>query len=503
MPRWWDDEGLAPGGQAEAKPPPGHKEPPRRRQERPEPGTKAKPGPPTSRPKGRRQDDDDLDAPGDDADDDVAVDPVTVLRRWKVMRNAVIAVAVVLSCLGVASMYVLDEDLPWDKDLRLPDPVAGGAPVAHDMLRQVETSLIPLAGAGGIVLESLPPEIVDSFLRVNSVTLDALVAALAEPEWQPRHIAWREDPLTRNDVWQQVAVMKRLEAMLLQQRGMELEAFGAAFDLMALGLRMQELEALPSYYLHGLTLYQGGALLLADLVNRTRLPTDRLMVLQAGLARMEISDDALRQFFSSCYELERDRLLAKARSGVGGGDADPAADVNGRSGPMDSQADPFFKPNATLRLFASSFRDLAGEVQRAHFARSGRALDRIPARRQGLRRLLNSNWRGEAYFAERIRHYAGFYDQQTLLKAQRELVLTLFALRRYHAVHGRLPAALADLVPEFIPELPIDPFDGEPLRYNPRDAILRSVGSDLVDEGGWFDDDSLAAPHEPTLFIRF
>lgn len=421
------------------------------------------------------------------------------------MRNAVIVVAVLLGCLGLTSMYVLDEEMPWDQDLRLPDPVEGGAPIAHDMLRQVETSLIPLAGARGIVLESLPPDIAESYLRANSVTLDALVAALAEPEWHPRHRAWRDDPLTRADIWHQVAVMKRLEAMLLQQRGMELEAFGAGFDLMALGLRMQELKALPSYYLHGLTLFQGGALLLADLVNRTRLSTDRLMVLQAGLARMEISDDALRQFFTACYELERQRLLAQARPAVpadahsGGG-----SEAGGRAATdASTRADPFFKPNATLRLFASSFRDLAGEVQRAHFARSGRALDRIPDRRQGLRRLLNSNWRGEAYFADRIRHYAGFHDQQTLLKAQRELVLTLFALRRYHAVEGRLPATLADLVPDYIPELPIDPFDGEPLRYNQRDAILRSVGSDLVDEGGWFEDDSLAAPHEPTLFIRF
>lgn len=406
------------------------------------------------------------------------------------MRNAVITVAIVLSALGLVGMYVVDEPLPWDEDLRLPEAVVGGAPLAHDMLRQVEASLIPLAGARGIILESLPEDIVDSYLRINSSTLDSLVAALAEPDWQPLHKAWRNDPLINEDTWHQVSVMKRLEAMLLQQRGMELEAFGAAFDLMVLGLRMQELEALPSYYLHGHTLYQGGALLLADLVNRTRLTTDQLMVLQAGLARMEVSDDALQSFFRACYEVERARLLERAFK------AGPEDDAEVR-------ADPFFKPNATLRLFAVSFRELSDQVPRAFFARSGRALDRLPARRQGLRRLLNSNWRGEAYFAERMRHYVGFFDRQTLRKAQREMVLTLFALRRFHAINARLPATLSELVPEFIPELPIDPFDGEPLRYDARDAILRSVGADLVDEGGWFEDDALAAPHEPTLFIRF
>jgi hypothetical protein len=39
------------------------------------------------------------------------------------------------------------------------------------------------------------------------------------------------------------------------------------------------------------------------------------------------------------------------------------------------------------------------------------------------------------------------------------------AAERYRAAHGDWPAAAADLVPEYLSTVPLDPFDGEPLRY--------------------------------------
>jgi hypothetical protein len=42
------------------------------------------------------------------------------------------------------------------------------------------------------------------------------------------------------------------------------------------------------------------------------------------------------------------------------------------------------------------------------------------------------------------------------------------------------------LVPEFLPQLPADPFNGQPLRYvmQPDHYLLYSVGQDGVDNGG-------------------
>ena len=60
------------------------------------------------------------------------------------------------------------------------------------------------------------------------------------------------------------------------------------------------------------------------------------------------------------------------------------------------------------------------------------------------------------------------------------------AVRRYQLHHGRLPEKLEDVAPTFIDAVPIDPFDGKPLRYKKLDEgfVVYSVGENGVDDGG-------------------
>ncbi len=68
-------------------------------------------------------------------------------------------------------------------------------------------------------------------------------------------------------------------------------------------------------------------------------------------------------------------------------------------------------------------------------------------------------------------------------------VITMVAVERHRADAGRLPAALDDLVPSYLGEVPMDPWaDGQPLRYMLDDSdlgyVLYSVGRDGTDNGG-------------------
>ena len=60
----------------------------------------------------------------------------------------------------------------------------------------------------------------------------------------------------------------------------------------------------------------------------------------------------------------------------------------------------------------------------------------------------------------------------------------LLALRAYQKSRGRLPNSLKELVPEYLSSVPLDPFDGKPLRYSKEKKIIYCVGKDLVDSGG-------------------
>lgn len=65
----------------------------------------------------------------------------------------------------------------------------------------------------------------------------------------------------------------------------------------------------------------------------------------------------------------------------------------------------------------------------------------------------------------------------------------LIAAERYRMKHGKWPAKLADVLPEFLNRVPTDPFDGTPLRtvHVPDGIIVYSVGADGVDNGGKLD----------------
>jgi hypothetical protein len=65
----------------------------------------------------------------------------------------------------------------------------------------------------------------------------------------------------------------------------------------------------------------------------------------------------------------------------------------------------------------------------------------------------------------------------------------MIAVERYRRSNNRWPDALTDLVPAYLPKVPLDPFDGTLLRYHRFDdgVVIYSVGPDGQDNGGKLD----------------
>jgi hypothetical protein len=67
------------------------------------------------------------------------------------------------------------------------------------------------------------------------------------------------------------------------------------------------------------------------------------------------------------------------------------------------------------------------------------------------------------------------------------------AIERFRASGGGIPpTALADLVPTYLPAVPVDPFSGEPIMYvrRPDGYVVYSLGRDLKDDGGAVEGDA-------------
>jgi hypothetical protein len=75
-----------------------------------------------------------------------------------------------------------------------------------------------------------------------------------------------------------------------------------------------------------------------------------------------------------------------------------------------------------------------------------------------------------------------FREDQAVLRG----AVVGLALERYRLDKGRWPKELTELAPDYLPAVPLDPFDGRPLRYRPLadGVIVYSVGPDGQDDGG-------------------
>jgi hypothetical protein len=77
---------------------------------------------------------------------------------------------------------------------------------------------------------------------------------------------------------------------------------------------------------------------------------------------------------------------------------------------------------------------------------------------------------------------ASFTQETQMLDATRAAI----AIERHRLAHGSYPVSLSELVPTYLPAVPVDQYDGKPLRYKLIDGkpLLYSVGCDGKDDGG-------------------
>ncbi|MGE9297375.1 MAG: hypothetical protein ACQKBV_13915, partial [Puniceicoccales bacterium] len=98
--------------------------------------------------------------------------------------------------------------------------------------------------------------------------------------------------------------------------------------------------------------------------------------------------------------------------------------------------------------------------------------------------VLSGNYVGERIIDLVVPAVSKVNSHLVKLDLSSECIYTMIALRLYQMKHGDLPPTLDALVPEYIDAAPVDPYDLQPVRYDPTRAILYSVGENGNDEGG-------------------
>lgn len=144
----------------------------------------------------------------------------------------------------------------------------------------------------------------------------------------------------------------------------------------------------------------------------------------------------------------------------------------------------FLKPNRTKSLFVPRFSRLIDEAAETYAVAFASRFD--PGEPNGLWLILSGNFGGNMMFAMIMPTMEHSRDGETKIRAFWSGLRAVLAIKRYEARTGELPSTLAELVPEYLAEVPVDPYDGKPVRYSREARMVRCVGTNLHEEGSGY-----------------
>ncbi|MCB1237895.1 MAG: hypothetical protein KDM91_22710, partial [Verrucomicrobiae bacterium] len=203
------------------------------------------------------------------------------------------------------------------------------------------------------------------------------------------------------------------------------------------------------------------------------------------LAASEADFEESRFFLTTEY-LSFKRLL----DAIASGEIDrPKAMISfgGRKGPLF-----LFQKNKTLNCFKTYLEPFVTEknldwVTLKALARA--KYDEIHSKNErALTKLMDTNAIGNYYVRLASRPLDLNFSSVLELNARLRFARLCLALRRHQLAKGELPNSLDELIPEFMDEIPTDPFDdARSVRWDSDRQILYSVGWDVVDNGGAID----------------
>ncbi len=302
--------------------------------------------------------------------------------------------------------------------------------------------------------------------------------------------------------WRELSYLVSCRQRFLYESGKEKEALQEALKLIRFGYRIENSQGPLVNYLVGIAIRAIGVQDLRQGLRRTAVGIEDLKPLIEEVGRYPVRARAYQETLKVEYN-----WLAGALDQAAAGNSQELAGMASGFWSRIGNRKPFLKPQQTKRLLSKDMRRMienaakvAGEREEIDFQKKygrlkgNKSFDFL---NNGVGKVMLSFLLPTWWKSVKEKDIAEFY----MAALQAEL-----ALRCFQKAHGRLPDSLEALVPEFLRAVPLDPYDGKPLKYDPAKQIIYAVGQDLKDSGGSKEPDSEKACYdrdEPTFRIDF
>ncbi len=257
--------------------------------------------------------------------------------------------------------------------------------------------------------------------------------------------------------------------------------------LLRFGDRVQSDAEGLIHYLIGVALLDSGLEQARDLARDDAMPDEDRRRLAAALGEIGPFDAGLARAIKVEYRLAantidriRDGTLkVKDLTTLGGTGGAPPRAAEWR---LPRYA---FQPNRTKRLMADLYRGAIADAPLCFAEMKRRDIETALGLRAGRwKRFLQPNSVGKILCAMLVPSLDSLLEKKCRIECDLAATRILLAAQSFRRSHGRLPDRLQELVPDFLPAVPADPFDGQEFRYSASAGAIYSVGKDLKDSGG-------------------
>jgi|GEM_PF-5248282 len=273
------------------------------------------------------------------------------------------------------------------------------------------------------------------------------------------------------------------KSIVLTRDGKHEEALDLAIRLLQMGYGMERAEGVFLHLLVSITMQAIAYNALEYAVSFSDMNDE------SALLRVEsVLNESDHNRLSGIQNILKSEYLFAKNSNVS---REQIVDIYGKSGLEVWMFDLQYKPNRSLQTSLVWQRPLVQSFNHSF----PQVLEEIEVQRQTIKnwradklRILNANAGGNFMIAESLTSFQKILERVILTEIRSRLLRAQLAVRRFKLQNGKLPADLNELVPQYLNELPLDPADDKPLRYDISREVVYSISIDRMDDGGNFTD---------------
>ncbi|MCX6955922.1 MAG: hypothetical protein NTV51_27585 [Verrucomicrobia bacterium] len=413
----------------------------------------------------------------DDAHPSPAASP-----RWK-WRYLLVASGVAALVLVVAFVFVSRDEPPPDvRDLVRKPLELSDADNAYAILAAAAQSIdaSPWASETDVYFDVARGKKWDAdraavWLAANDHVWPAVVRAASIPSSQGPTIKSLTDPVDPSaDALRQLTELARIRAQYLARTGRPQEAFEWLTTYLHAARRISDSNSLLLVWLTGMSAQVSASQTLDTIIAQSAPSPETGRTLIQALEDIRPSPGALAMAIGNEHVMMQ-LLIEQLRPGgaqppMGNQGLDAMLSV-GRVFPL------VFKPHRTQRLHAEYFRKVIDLIDAdwptLRTASSSLTADLLGA---GGPQWNPNNIAGRALLGDVTPNLQAAMVKRLRTQSAISATQALIALRLYEIEHGTLPEKLSDLVPQYLPKVPLDYFDRAPLRYSREFRAVWSVG---------------------------